>query len=91
MCRQKTTHSQKALVLVLVLLLARRFPVLTADTPMFVQPAPITISYTVVGLLVYLVLCALGEVASGPPIPATVAGHAIRFCDPALGFTLCWM
>lgn len=50
-----------------------------------------TISYTLIGLLVYLVLCALGEVASGSPAPATVAGHAVRFCDPALGFTLSWM
>ncbi|PLN81591.1 amino acid permease/ SLC12A domain-containing protein [Aspergillus taichungensis] len=42
-------------------------------------------------MLVYLVLCALGEVASWFPISTTVAGHAQRCCDPALGFTLGWI
>ncbi|KAL5356622.1 amino acid permease/ SLC12A domain-containing protein [Aspergillus floccosus] len=54
-------------------------------------PASILITYTVVGILVYQVLCALGEVASSLPEPSTVASHATRCYDPALGFTLGWI
>ncbi|KAJ5182539.1 Amino acid/polyamine transporter I [Penicillium capsulatum] len=54
-------------------------------------PAAIIISYTVVGFAVYLVLSALGEVAAWLPTPYTVADQAVRFCDPALGFTLGWI
>ncbi|KAF9891257.1 hypothetical protein FE257_004821 [Aspergillus nanangensis] len=54
-------------------------------------PAPLLISYTVVGVLVYQVLCALGEVASALPEPSTVAGSADRYYHPALGFTLEWI
>ncbi|KAF5861869.1 hypothetical protein ETB97_012420 [Aspergillus alliaceus] len=52
-------------------------------------PAPVLISYTIVGVLVYHVLCALAEVAS--PEPSTVADHAARFCDPSLAFTIEWI
>jgi amino acid transporter len=55
------------------------------------QPAAIIISYTIVGFAVFLVLSALGEVASWLPKPYTVADQAVRFCDPALGFSLGWM
>ena len=58
---------------------------------MHFQPAAIIISYTVVGLTMYLVLSALGEVAAWLPKPYTVAVQAVRFCDPALGFSLGWM
>ncbi|KAF7178027.1 hypothetical protein CNMCM7691_006667 [Aspergillus felis] len=53
-------------------------------------PAAIVISYTTVGLVVYLTLCALGEVSAWFPEPSTAVDHAIRFCDPAVGFTLGW-
>lgn len=55
------------------------------------QPAALLISYSVVGFTVYLVLSALGEVAAWLPHPYTVADQAVRFCDPALGFSLGWM
>ncbi|KAJ5688902.1 Amino acid/polyamine transporter I [Penicillium macrosclerotiorum] len=55
------------------------------------QPAALMISYTVVGFAVYLVLSALGEVAAWLPRPYTVADQAVRFCDPALGFSLGWI
>ncbi|KAJ5146228.1 Amino acid/polyamine transporter I [Penicillium bovifimosum] len=54
-------------------------------------PASIIISYTIVGFAVYLVLSALGEVGSWLPKPCTVADQAVRFCDPALGFSLGWI
>ncbi|CAL5871407.1 uncharacterized protein PFLUO_LOCUS5657 [Penicillium psychrofluorescens] len=54
-------------------------------------PAAVIISYTVVGFTAYLVLSALGEVAAWLPKPYTVADQAVRFCDPALGFSLAWI
>ncbi|KIW29253.1 uncharacterized protein PV07_05078 [Cladophialophora immunda] len=51
-------------------------------------PGSIFISYTIVGLLVYLVMCALGEMAAWLPLSSGFTGYAARFCDPALGFAL---
>ncbi|ETI24324.1 hypothetical protein G647_03693 [Cladophialophora carrionii CBS 160.54] len=51
-------------------------------------PGAIFISYTVVGFLVYLVMCALGEMAAWLPLSSGFTGYAVRFCDPALGFSL---
>jgi amino acid transporter len=48
------------------------------------------ISYTATGLLVYVVMCALGEMAAWLPLSHGFAGYASRFCDPALGFALGW-
>lgn len=53
-------------------------------------PAPVLISYTIVGFLVYLVMCALGEMAAWLPTGSGFTGYATRFCDPALGFALGW-
>jgi amino acid transporter len=54
------------------------------------RPASILISYTVVGLLVYVVMCGLGEMAAWLPHASGFSGYASRFCDPALGFALGW-
>ncbi|EGC47137.1 dicarboxylic amino acid permease [Histoplasma capsulatum var. duboisii H88] len=51
-------------------------------------PASVLISYSIVGFIVYLVMCALGEMAAWLPIPSSFTGYAVRFCDPALGFAL---
>ncbi|CAG8880941.1 unnamed protein product [Penicillium salamii] len=61
------------------------------DRKSIIYPAAIIISYTIVGFAVYLVLSALGEVGSWLPKPYTVADQAVRFCDPALGFSLGWI
>ncbi|KAF8463854.1 amino acid permease [Kalaharituber pfeilii] len=53
-------------------------------------PLPILISYTIVGFIVYLVMCALGEMAAWLPLGSGFTGYASRFCDPALGFALGW-
>ncbi|KDQ61057.1 hypothetical protein JAAARDRAFT_152071 [Jaapia argillacea MUCL 33604] len=53
-------------------------------------PAAVLISYAIVGFIVYLVLCALGEMAAWLPLPSGFTGHATRYCDPALGFALGW-
>ncbi|PYH95812.1 amino acid permease [Aspergillus ellipticus CBS 707.79] len=53
-------------------------------------PASILISYSVVGFIVYLVMCGLGEMAAWLPLASGFTGYAVRFCDPALGFALGW-
>ncbi|KAB8346145.1 hypothetical protein FH972_023191 [Carpinus fangiana] len=53
-------------------------------------PASILISYSAVGFLVYMVMCALGEMAAWLPLASGFTGYAARFCDPALGFALGW-
>ncbi|KAF2032055.1 hypothetical protein EK21DRAFT_61693 [Setomelanomma holmii] len=53
-------------------------------------PGSILIAYTLVGLLVYVVMTALGEMAAWIPHSSGFAGYATRFVDPALGFALGW-
>ncbi|KAI1212420.1 putative amino acid permease [Annulohypoxylon truncatum] len=53
-------------------------------------PGSIFISYSIVGFVVYLVMAALGEMASWLPMSAGFTGYASRFCDPSLGFALGW-
>ncbi|KAH3668179.1 hypothetical protein OGAPHI_001933 [Ogataea philodendri] len=51
-------------------------------------PGGVLISYSLVGLVVYFVMCALGEMASFIPLPEGFAGYAKRYCDEALGFAV---
>lgn len=51
-------------------------------------PASILISYSIVGIIVYVVMCALGEMATWLPTAGGFANYATRFVDPALGFSL---
>lgn len=53
-------------------------------------PASITLSYAIVGFVVYLVMGALGEMATWIPMASGFTGYATRFCDPSLGFALGW-
>lgn len=53
-------------------------------------PGSVFISYTVVGFIVFLVMAAIGEMASWLPISAGFSGYASRFVDPSLGFALGW-
>lgn len=62
----------------------------TGDALAKAGPSSILIAYAWVGFIVYLVMCALGELAAWLPLPSGVTGYAVRFCDPALGFTLGW-
>lgn len=45
-------------------------------------PASIFISYTIIGFIVFLVMCALGEMATWLPFGKNFAGYASRYCDP---------
>ncbi|KAH6604578.1 hypothetical protein Trco_006285 [Trichoderma cornu-damae] len=53
-------------------------------------PASLLISYSFVGILVYGVMAALGEMASWLPLSAGFTGYATRYCHPSLGFALGW-
>ncbi|KAH8596529.1 putative dicarboxylic amino acid permease [Bisporella sp. PMI_857] len=53
-------------------------------------PAPLFIGYTLVGLLCFVVMSALGEMACWLPMPSGFTGYATRFAHPSLGFTLGW-
>lgn len=51
-------------------------------------PGSLLIAYAAVGLLVYMVMAALGEMAAWLPLASGFTGYAHRFVDPALGFSL---
>lgn len=54
-------------------------------------PAALFLSYLIVGAIVYLVMCALGEMATWIPLTEGFPGYASRFCDPCLGFAVGWV
>ncbi|KAL4974348.1 amino acid permease/ SLC12A domain-containing protein [Aspergillus desertorum] len=70
---------------------AQRFEALYLSYEPKASPASILISYTFVGFIVFLVLSALGEVASFSREPTTLHTQAKQFCGPSLGFTLGWI
>lgn len=51
-------------------------------------PASLFIGYTFIGLVVYMVMCCLGELATYIPLAEGFAGYASRYCDDALGFAV---
>ncbi|CAI7592117.1 unnamed protein product [Penicillium bialowiezense] len=53
-------------------------------------PGSLLIAYCFMGLVVWTVMCGLGEMAAWLPLSSGFTGYAGRFCDPALGFTLGW-
>lgn len=53
-------------------------------------PGSLFISYTIIGLLIYVVMAAIGEMAAWLPMSSSFTGYATRYCDPSLGFALGW-
>src|SRR6185503_11530129 len=49
-------------------------------------PGSLFISYTFIGLIVFLVMAAMGEMTAWLPLSAGFTGYASRYCDPSLGF-----
>ncbi|KAJ6086810.1 hypothetical protein N7467_005724 [Penicillium canescens] len=49
-------------------------------------PAGVLIDYSVIGVIVFMVMAALGEMTSMAPMSRGFGGYASRFVDPALGF-----
>ncbi|PHH81773.1 hypothetical protein CDD82_7879 [Ophiocordyceps australis] len=53
-------------------------------------PAPLFIAYSFVGILVYMVMAGMGEMAAWLPLNSGFTGYASRYCHKSLGFTLGW-
>lgn len=53
-------------------------------------PLGIFLGYCFVGFVCYMVMVALGEMASYLPHKKGFPGYATRFVDPAFGFALGW-
>ncbi|THH32123.1 hypothetical protein EUX98_g2078 [Antrodiella citrinella] len=53
-------------------------------------PLGILLGYSFVGLVCYMVMVSLGEMAAYLPHKKGFAGYATRFVDPAFGFALGW-
>lgn len=48
------------------------------------------ISYSIVGIIVWFTMVALGEMATFVPMQTGFTGYATRFVDPALGLATGW-
>lgn len=53
-------------------------------------PASMFICYTIMGVLVYLTMLALGEMNTYMPVAGSFCTFSSRFIDPAVGFALTW-
>ncbi|TIA31853.1 dicarboxylic amino acid permease [Aureobasidium pullulans] len=54
-------------------------------------PAGVLIDYSIVGICVFMVMAALGEMVSYAPSARGFGGYATRFVDPCLGFATGWV
>jgi len=53
-------------------------------------PGGATLSYLLIGIMVYFIMTSLGEMATFFPVSGSFETYATRFVDPALGFALGW-
>ncbi|EPX71644.1 cationic amino acid transporter Cat1 [Schizosaccharomyces octosporus yFS286] len=53
-------------------------------------PASLIINYSLIGIMMFLTIYALGEMAVAYPIAGGFNTYATRFIDPAWGFSLSW-
>lgn len=53
-------------------------------------PLSLLIGYAITGVLCFIVMTALGEMATWLPLGTSFPGYATRYVDPALGFSLGW-
>ncbi|KAH6995238.1 amino acid permease/ SLC12A domain-containing protein [Ilyonectria destructans] len=53
-------------------------------------PASLLIAYCAVGLVVFFIMTAMGEMATMFPMDKGFGGYATRFVDPALGYATGW-
>ncbi|OAQ69947.1 arginine permease [Pochonia chlamydosporia 170] len=54
-------------------------------------PASLLIGFVFIGLVVYSVMVALGEMAAYMPVAGAFTVYASRFVDPTLGFAMGWI
>ena len=53
-------------------------------------PASLVLAYSLIGIMLYCTVHALGELAVAFPIAGSFAVYATRFLDPAWGFAVAW-
>lgn len=53
-------------------------------------PASTLIAYTIVGIIVFITMLSLGEMAAFIPVAGAFCTYSGRFVDDALGFALTW-
>jgi yeast amino acid transporter len=53
-------------------------------------PASLLIAFTLIGMMLYCVVHALGELAVLYPVAGSFAAYSTRFIDPAWGFAMGW-
>lgn len=53
-------------------------------------PGGSVISYAIIGLAVYFVMNALGEMATYTPVPGAFETYSTKYVDPSFGFTMGW-
>lgn len=53
-------------------------------------PGGAIVGYAIMGIVVYLMMTALGEMATRYPVPGAFTAYANRFVDQAWGFTNGW-
>lgn len=51
-------------------------------------PASVLLGYGIVGIIVYMVMCSVGEMATYIPLNDGFTGYASRYVDPCLGFAV---
>jgi amino acid transporter len=53
-------------------------------------PASLTIAFSLIGLMLYCTVHALGEMAVLFPVAGSFSAYSTRFLDPAWGFAMGW-
>lgn len=54
-------------------------------------PASLIICFTLIGLMLYCTVHALGEMAVLFPVSGSFSAYSTRFLDPAWGFAMGWV
>lgn len=54
-------------------------------------PGGALVAYAIIGVMIYFLMTALGELATFYPVSGAFNAYASRFIDPAAGFTVGWL
>lgn len=64
--------------------------IIGTGTSLKLGPGSLLIGYLIMGIIVYIVMVALGEMGAWLPHKKSFSGYATRFVDPAFGFATGW-
>ena len=54
-------------------------------------PAGALIAYAIIGVMLYFLMTAIGELATFYPVSGSFSAYSSRFIDPSAGFTVGWL